>query len=515
MSMVDIRGTEFTDILAEGYISTKVFSKTFLPERFYRPFGSLHDKIFDLIDDDTKQLVAIGAPRGTGKTSLINFSLPAKHILYGKTDFIVPISMSATHAIQQAENLKYELETNELISKVFGPQKSNNWSKEQWVTKGGVMILPRGAGQQVRGILHRNSRPGLILVDDLEDPEHLDSPDQRRKKKEWFFSDVVNSIDRGSKDWRIIVIGTILHEDSLLVNLIDDPDWASVNLPLCDNQYNSYYPEFINTDEVKKLVQSYRNKGLLDVFYREYMGEVISREDASFTQNMFRTYEESDLMLNENPYVESVIIIDPAKTTKMHSAESAIVGVGVDTKKNRLYVRDIVSKKMHPEELYDELFLMVQRIKAKVVGIEVTSLHEWATYPLYNEMIRRKNVNFEVIELHARGSAAIKDTRGSDDKGKVARVRGLVPFYRQGMIFHNAQISSPLERQLLAFPRSRNWDVMDAFSYIVEILERGGRYFEADYNEKDGREAVEEEYKELSAEDKFEGKRKKDFRLYV
>ena len=399
----DIRGSEFTDMLAEGYLSTKSFAKMFLPERFFRPFGSLHEKIFEIVDDDSIQLAAIGMPRGTGKTSIVNFALPMKNALYNKTDFIVPISMSATHAIQQAENLKYEMETNPLINKVFGPQKSSNWSKEQWITKSGVMVLPRGAGQQVRGILHRNSRPGLILVDDLEDPEHLDSPEQRRKKKEWFFSDVVNSIDRGSKKWRIIVIGTILHEDSLLVNLIDDPDWVSVNLPLCDDHYNTYYPEFMSTDDVKKLVKSYRNKGLLDVFYREYMGEVISREDASFSQDMFREYEESDMMLNNNPYVENVIIVDPAKTTKMHSAESALVGVGVDTKKNRIYVRDIVSRKMHPEELFDELFLMQNRIKARVVGIEVTSLHEWATYPLYNEMIRRNNTNFEVIYLTARG----------------------------------------------------------------------------------------------------------------
>ena len=158
--------------------------------------------------------------------------------------------------------------------------------------------------------------------------------------------------------------------------------------------------------------------------------------------------------------------------------------------------------------------MMVDRIKARVVGIEVTSLHEWVTYPLYNEMIRR-GVNFEVIELHARGGAAIEDMKSGRDRGKVARVRGLVPFYRQGLIYHNPIVCSPLERQLLSFPRSRKWDVMDAFGYIIEILEKGGRYFEANYEDKDDREAIEAEYKELSSEDRFEGRRKKDFRTFV
>ncbi len=62
-------------------------------------------------------------------------------------------------------------------------------------------------------------------------------------------------------------------------------------------------------------------------------------------------------------------------------------------------------------------------------------------------------------------------------KKKEDRIAALVPLYRQGLIWHNKNISGPLEAQLLSFPNSKRFDLMDAFAYIVELLEKGDRYF--------------------------------------
>jgi len=169
--------------------------------------------------------------------------------------------------------------------------------------------------------------------------------------------------------------------------------------------------------------------------------------------------------------VETVIMIDPAKTVKLHSAESAIVAVGIDRASQKLYVRDIVSDKLHPDELYNEAFAMAARLGAKVVGIEVTSLNEFITQPVKNEMYRRGQF-FELIELKARGK-------------KEDRIAALVPFYRQGFMFHNRQCCGGLEAQLMSFPRSRLWDIMDALAYIVEMMELGDRYFEPPESDED------------------------------
>ena len=58
-------------ILAQCSISTRMTALTFFPERFYMPFAEeVHGKIFDLIDGPD-QKVAIAAPRGYGKTSIV------------------------------------------------------------------------------------------------------------------------------------------------------------------------------------------------------------------------------------------------------------------------------------------------------------------------------------------------------------------------------------------------------------------------------------------------------------
>ena len=472
---------DIQEALAQCYLSTRATAKIMFPERFDLPFSSLHEEIFKIIDDDSIQQAVIAAPRGFGKTSLCTIAHPAKRILFREKRFIVPISATATSAVMQGENLKRELMTNPVIKSLFGPMKSESFSKDQWITSSGTMIMPRGAGQQVRGILFEDSRPDLIIADDLENAESVLNQELRAKLKDWWFSDVCNSINRSRKNWKIVVIGTVLHEDSLLVNLLEDPDWHSVQLSICDDQYHSNWPDFITDEEVVKLRDSHERRGQLDLFYREYRNIPVSTEDATFQPSYFRYYDESDLVDKKD--IENVIMIDPAKTVKLHSAESAIVGVGIDRSSARLYVRDIVSAKLHPDELYNEAFGMAARLKAMVVGIEVTSLNEFITQPVKNEMYRRGQF-FELVELKARGK-------------KEDRIAALVPFYRQGYVFHNRNCCGGLEAQLMAFPRSRLWDIMDALAYIVEMLELGERYFEPPEQEDPEAEFAELDYEPI------------------
>ena len=460
---------EMKAILQRCVLSTGTFAKTMFPENFTRPFISLHQEIFKLIDDPTKQLVAIAAPRGWGKTSLVNLAYPAKNILFQEKKFIVPVSCTATQAIMQGENLKRELLTNQRVQYFFGNLRSDSFAKDSWITSTDVMVLPRGAGQQVRGILFHGSRPDLFVIDDLEDSEAVKSDEQRKKLKEWFFADLLNSVDKSRKDWKIVVIGTILHEDSLLNNLLEDPGWATLKIELCDDNYHSNWPDFMSDDAIRKLAESYAAQGLLHVFAMEFRNTVIPG-DAPFQQRFFKYYSEREAKLSEDRSVETVVIVDPAKTANMSSAFTAIVCLGVDVSKGLIYVRDIVNERLHPEEIYEKCFELCKQYGARVLAVEVTGLNEFITYP-FQTWITKSGLNIELIELKARG--------GSHARSKEDRVKALVPFYRKGYILHNSDgaFCAPLEQQLVAFPRSKYWDVMDATAYVVELLDLGERFF--------------------------------------
>jgi len=478
----DLIKDEVKSVMAQCYTSTRTTAKVLFPNRFNLPFSPLHVPIFEAIDNDDKQLVVIAAPRGIGKTSTVNLAYPAKKILFREKKFIVPISSTATQAVMQSENLKRELLTNPAICEIFGPMKSDSFSKDQWITTSGTMVLPRGSGQQVRGILFGDFRPDLIIIDDLENPEDVKNEDSRKKLKEWFFADVMNSVNRSLKNWKIVVIGTLLHEDSLLANLLEDKNWNPIILSLCDDDYNSNWPDFMSNEDVRKLADSYRKQGMLDVFYREYRNIAISTEDAVFMAKYFQYHNEAELSLDKN--IENIVIVDPAKTVKLHSAESAVIGIGLNLITGKIHQRDLIAKKMHPDELYDAMFGMCQALNAKVLGVEVTSLNEFITYPIKNEIISKK-MNLELVELNARGS-------------KEERIASLVPLYRRGMITHNPANCGPLEAQLLSFPRSKRWDCMDAEAYVVEMMSIGERYF---FPKTESKEAIDREMQEMMKDD--------------
>jgi hypothetical protein len=485
---------QIKEVMAQCVLSTKVSAKILFAESFERPFASVTDPIFEALDDDSKQKVVIKAPRGWGKSTILNIAYAGKKALFREKKFIVPMSTTSTKAVLESENLKRELMTNQTIRKIFGNVKTSaddigidaSFSKEMWTVNGSTLIFPRGAGQQVRGVRWGKFRPDLIAVDDLEDPEAVDSKEQREKLKQWFFADVLNSVDRSNPFWKVCYIDTLKHEDSLLADLLNDPTWHSIEIDLCDDQLNSNWPDFMSNQDIRNLYESFKVQGLLDVFYREYRGLPIAKETAVFKQEYFRYYSESDKEFSSHlKECESLVIIDPAKTTNKLSDDSAIVGLGFNVQIPRIWVRDIDAGKFHPEEIYDRAFAMADRIGARTIGYEVTSLNEFITYPITTYMLKRGRF-YNLVELKAR------------DK-KENRIAMLAPLYRLGYVYHNKNVSTILESQLLGFPKSKRWDVMDATAYVVEMLELGERYFAPDAATH-GELPEDDEYAELDRE---------------
>lgn len=461
-------------IFAACSVSTKVTALTIFPELFYTEFTEVHDQIFELIDSG-KRYIAIAAPRGLGKTTIAR-TVASRFILFRLTNFVCYVMNSATVAEMQTENLKRDLLTNPVVRQFFGNIKTDisndigmdEFSKLAWTAFGETLVLPRGAGQQVRGLNWNNHRPGLIIVDDLENAKELQNPENRTAIKKWFHSDLMKSVDKYKNDSIVIYIDTLKHEDSLLAELLDDPNWASIKLSLAhfdsDGRIVSNIPTYMSDAELKREYDAHVRRGDLDTFFSEYMNEPTSLTDASFSAENFKHYNESDAeFIRIRKDIETVLIVDPAKTVKMQAADSAMLAIGLDIPGCRFFIRNPFSDKVYPDQLYDVIFEQVLTFNIHTVGIEVTSLHEFIVQPIKNEMARR-GIYFNLIELKAQGK-------------KEERIREIVPYYRQGYIYHREGACGKLEQQLLSFPKSRLWDLMDCLGYLPKMLEVGGRYF--------------------------------------
>lgn len=491
------------------------------PKRFNRPFSRAHEQFFEAWDDQSVKQLLVIAHRGFGKTSLFNYAVPSQSIVFNKHKFIVPVSATSDLAVMQSENLKNELLGNDSIKDMIGAIKSDTFTKERWVTKSGVMVFPRGAGQQVRGMLHGDERPSLIICDDLENKESVSSPEGRRQMMEYFDGDLCNTVDRGRDDWRIVVVGTILHEDCLLEGLRSDPDWLALDFPLCDDDLRSNWVSFITDEGVEKLYNKHKRRGELDLFEREFRNRPASKEDAVFKQEYFKYWSDMphavgpddqealhiDLKEHEED-ISSFVLLDPAKTKKVHSAYTAVVGVSTifSEQGNKIILRGIVNERMYPDEIYEETFKMADSISADAIGYEVTSLNEFIIKPIHDFMYKRGKV-YPLIELKPRKGEGEFSARG---KGKEGRVAALAFYYRMGAVYHMANGSCEvLERQLLAYPYSKFWDVMDDFAYVIPMMNDGERYFQQtlDTQEEEARLMEHEErtldrrYRQLGADE--------------
>ena len=479
------------EVLIKCAASTQFHARFFFPEIFRTAFHALHKDIINRIDSKKSKIV-IASPRGIGKTSIMLYGLASRHILFESKKFIIYLSNSAENACLQTDSLKHELLSNTLVRKFFGSIKTKRveteyeeqFSKKAWVTSGGTLVLPRGSGQQIRGLLYHGHRPDLIIIDDYEDKDEITNEKIRKKNKERFFSDVMKCVSRYDKDYQFVYIDTLKHEDALLQDLLEASDWLGVCQSVCNDDYISHVPSFMTTEEIKKEVKEHEEKGILDVFYREMMNKPVASVNATFQKNYFRYYQEgikqlvawpdTDQKKEEKIQIEDLInfvIIDPAKEVQIHNADTAIVGVGISRKIHKIFIRDIVSDKMYPDHIYKEAFNMIFRLKARILAVEVTSLHQFISQPFQNAM-RVENVFAIYHELKAVGS-------------KEERISSMAPYYRQGQVFHNKMVCGKLETQLLSFPRSKLLDIMDAVGYIPKLLDDFKMYFDPIYEDPD------------------------------
>lgn len=484
-------------ILQECMLDVAKHAKFFFSETFFAEVNSMHKQINELIASGAPK-IAIAAPRGVGKTTWMNIGHATRQIMYRLSNFILYISKSGDNAMAQTENLKRELLGNANVRRLFGSIKTGevqdlgslgvdfdeSFSKKVW-TAFDTLILPRGRGQQVRGLLYKSKRPDFILIDDLEDAEMMDSELYRDKLKNWFWADVMKCVSRYDNNYQFIYIDTLKHEDSLMQELLDSPDWESIRLEACDDELVPTDPSYMDVIEIRTEYDNHKRAGKLDVFFREFRNLPISTDDPVFPPESFQHVRErgdeweivveSTVMPGnwiplegEKPILKSdlfmVVIVDPAKTVKLHSDDSAVVAMGVHRVDRRILVCEVRAGKYYPEELYDHMFEMVRWHNARILAVEVTSLHEFISQPIVNEM-RIRGCFAQYVELNAKGK-------------KQDRVSWLSPYYKQGYMYHAVGHHQKLESQLLSFPRPKLWDVCDATAYIVKLMDQLDVYFD-------------------------------------
>jgi len=212
-----------------GEIYPDFFCKAYMPDQFDRDFGEFSLTILNtlksVIESQSREKQAIIAPREHGKSTFSSFAMPAWAALYQKKRFIFFISSNGDIAANFLEKTKKALESKEIIED-FGVQKGRTWNAEEICLRNGVWIACSGWKSGLRGI-NKDTRPDLIILDDLEDKGTIES-DSLRRKLETCFNEEIGRLGTYNTDY--FYIGTLLSDDSLLKKVTQMPAWKSLIL---------------------------------------------------------------------------------------------------------------------------------------------------------------------------------------------------------------------------------------------------------------------------------------------
>ncbi len=239
------------------------FSKIYLADHLSYPLAIFHKQMLTITEDPSYRLVNIIAFRGSGKSTIMNLSNIIWSII-GKPQkkFVLILSQHKKQAKLHLENIKYELESNELLNNDFGGfrQDHEDWGPNHILLKKyGAMIMAAGLRQNIRGIKFGQHRPDLIICDDLEDRQSAKNYKEGKRMCEWFKNEIMPA---GDKSTNIVVLGNLLDNSSLIMKLYREivqnriANAACCIYPLLDDNDRNLWPEKFKPEDIERIKSS-------------------------------------------------------------------------------------------------------------------------------------------------------------------------------------------------------------------------------------------------------------------
>jgi len=211
----------------DGY---RFFAETYFPHYLKAPPSKLHQHLYESFptilatEKGCKELVI--APRGSAKSTHVSLIFPLWCIVRAAKHNIALIMDAFEQAAIMLEALKAELEVNPRLAYDFPDivGQGRTWREGDIITRNNIKLEAFGTAKKIRGRRHGPHRIDLVLMDDIENDENVESPRQRQKLENWVLKAVMElGPADGSMD--VLYAGTVLHHDAVIVRFSRKPGW--------------------------------------------------------------------------------------------------------------------------------------------------------------------------------------------------------------------------------------------------------------------------------------------------
>jgi len=212
------------------------FCRTYLPHYFSVAPAPFHYELVRLLEEPREVVrpIVVAAPREFAKSTVCSFGYVLHQICFRRRNFIIIGSDTEDLASDLTGYLYVELLYNERLHQDFGELVKPNKSVDDFVTLTDIRVKARGRGQRLRGLKHKQHRPDLVILDDLENDQNVRNPEIVQQILDWVQSAVYPAIEaRGT----LLIIGTILKQKSALHIML-----TSTAEPYCHFERRIYRP---------------------------------------------------------------------------------------------------------------------------------------------------------------------------------------------------------------------------------------------------------------------------------
>lgn len=483
---------------------TLAWGHVYLPEHFAKPASAMHVWLGHELDNlhtrRGSKLNLVG-PRGGAKSTIGTLCYVLRAAVEGWEPYIWIVSDTKEQAQTHLDNVKTELEENELLAADYAQAvgRGPRWRATTIELASGVVIESFGTGQRIRGRRRRAHRPTLIVCDDLQNDSHISSATQRDATRQWFHGTLLKA---GTRRTNIVNLATALHREALAMELLAAAGWTSArfaaiqswptNLDLWQ-QWEAIYCDADNRAATEAAREFYlRHRAEMDAgaevlwpaeedlytlmrmrvesghtaFEREKQSVPVDPELCEWPESYFEDHIWFDRWPAE--LVIKTTALDPSKGGDARRGDySAYVMLGVDAH-GIVYVEADLARRPTPE-IVAEGVAWCERFRPLAFGVEANQFQEL----LAGEF---------VAEFRRQGVRHVAPSAIHNHVNKQVRIRRLGPYLSQRRLRFLAGSASTrlLVDQLRDFPVGAHDDGPDALEMALRLAEEVWRGRHAD-----------------------------------
>ncbi|WP_293222293.1 phage terminase large subunit [Ottowia sp.] len=451
----------------------------------------LYKRLPEIVNAPTGQRDVIAASRGDAKSTKVSMSFVLWCVVTGLKWYPVIVMDAFEQAAEMLEAIKAELEANPRIASDF-PEACGQgkvWRAGVIVTANGRKIEAFGSSKKIRGRRHGAHRPDLAICDDIENDENVNTPAQRDKLQA-FVTKSVLSLGPPDDSMDAILVGTVLHYDSVLARFLKNPLWnrkvfkAILRWPERMDLWEQFEGLLLQGETPQQ------GEAAAMALYTEHQAEMERGAQVSWPavrplvklmirraregHAAFDSEQQNDPVAGDDaPFANSIHFwvnrlaewvfygaCDPSLGKAGASRDPSAIGVGgYNREKGVMDVVEAAIKKRVPDRIISDIIEMQREYDCIVWGIESVQFQEF----LRTELVKRSALL--QVPVPARALTPISD--------KLLRIESLQPHMANGLIrLHSSQ--STLIDQFRHFPKADHDDGPDMVQMLWMLCVTGG-----------------------------------------